>query len=49
MIKNNVLVLEIDNKGLLVKRFCDINDMNEFIIFWELKTSTVQRYLFMIF
>ena len=31
MIKNNVLVLEIDNKGLLVKKdFFDINDMNEF-------------------
>ena len=31
MVKNNVLVLEIDNKGLLVKKdFFDINDMNEF-------------------
>ena len=31
MIKNNVLVLEIDNKGLLVKKdFFDINDMNKF-------------------
>ena len=31
MIKNNVLVLEIDTKGLLVKKdFFDINDMNEF-------------------
>ena len=28
--KNNVLVLEIDNKGLLVKKdFFDINDMNK--------------------
>ena len=29
IIKNNVLVLEIDNRGLLVKKdFFDINDMN---------------------
>ena len=31
MIKNNVLVLEIDNKGLLVKKdFFDMNDMNDY-------------------
>ena len=41
MIKNNVLVLEIDNKGLLVKKdFFDINDMNEFKFSEETTTST---------
>jgi len=31
MIVNNVLILEIDNKGLLVKKdFFDINDMNNY-------------------
>ena len=30
LLKNNVLVLEIDNKGILLsKKFYDINDMNE--------------------
>ena len=30
LLKNNVLVLEIDNKGVLLsKKFYDINDMNE--------------------
>ena len=37
--KNNVLVLEIDNKGLLVKKdFFDINDMNK-LEFSEDKTT----------
>jgi len=37
--KNNVLVLEIDNKGLLVKKdFFDINDMNK-LEFSENKTT----------
>ena len=37
--KNNVLVLEIDNKGLLVKKdFFDINDMNQ-LEFSEDKTT----------
>ena len=41
MIKNNVLVLEIDSKGLLVKKdFFDINDMNEFKFSEETTTST---------
>ena len=41
MIKNNVLVLEIDNKGLLVKKdFFDIKDMNEFKFSEETTTST---------
>ena len=40
MIKNNVLVLEIDNKGLLVKKdFFDIKDMNEFKFSDETTTS----------
>ena len=30
LLKNNVLVLEIDNKGILLsKKFYDMNDMNE--------------------
>ena len=39
MLTNNVLVLEIDNKGLLVKKdFFNIDDMNE-IKFSEQKTT----------
>ena len=41
MIKNNVLVLEIDEKGLLVKKdFFDINDMNKFDFSDETTIST---------
>jgi len=41
MIKNNVLVLEIDSKGLLVKKdFFDISDMNQFKFSEENTTST---------
>ena len=45
MIKNNVLVLEIDNKGLLVKKdFFDISDMNQFK-FSEEKLSSFNKFL----
>lgn len=40
LIKNNILLLEFDNKGVLVeKKFLDKNDMNE-VLFDEITTET---------
>ncbi len=42
LIKNNVLVLELDTKGLLVKKdFSDINDMKE-LQFSQKKTADIK-------
>ena len=49
LVKNNVLFLEIDSKGILIKKnFFDINEMNEteikwFVYFYKLRALPVVR------